>query len=358
MDMADTMVTVITPAFNRARRVVECVGSVGRQTLPGVEHVVVDDGSTDGTRDRVERTYPDLIRSGRLKILRQDNLGPGAARNAGLAAAEGGFVTYVDSDDLLLDNHVKCLIEPMLSDERIGITYGGHVEQWHDEAGRMIRQAVNPLRQIHAVEFRFKNHIPVMFMHRKSLVERVGGFDTDRLGLEDWDFLMRLTECAGIRWVPAVTSVWRHIPGESSITGRLRGELREEKYRSVIRKAMQRELAGSIRVRELQDDIDALNRTMMAALVDAAQRRAPAPPGSEGRVEDVIFQRVRDSELESLFELVRMHFQLHPMHVDLQILIPRADSPIIEWTAKINRLLAEQGQPRVRLKVQEPVSAL
>lgn len=354
--MTDPTVTVITPTYNRARRVAECIGSVRRQAYPRVEHIVVDDGSTDGTREMVERTYPDLIRAGRLKILWQDNLGPGAARNAGLAAAEGELVTYVDSDDLLLDIHVGRLIEPMLSDPRVGITYGGHVEQWHDADSRTVRQAVNPLRQIHAVEFRFKNHIPIMFMHRKSLVEQAGGFDTDRLGLEDWDFLMRLTETADLQWVPAITSVWRHMPDEMSITGRLQGESREEKYRQVLRKSMKRELEGKILVRELQQDIDSLNRTIMGTIIEAARQRAPAPPGGVMRVEDVVFQKVRESELESLFELVRNHFRLHPAGVDLQIVIPRADSTIVEWVEKINRLLAEQGQSPIRLKVKEPVS--
>ncbi len=85
--------SVIIPTFDRAALIGPTLASVvGR---PGVEVIVVDDGSTDGTPE-VAATFPGVT------VLRQANRGPGAARNAGLAVATGEYAAFLDSDDLWL----------------------------------------------------------------------------------------------------------------------------------------------------------------------------------------------------------------------------------------------------------------
>jgi GT2 family glycosyltransferase len=86
--------SVIIPAFNRATLIGQTLQSVLSQEAPDLEVIVVDDGSTDGTPD-VVRGFGD-----RVKLLHQENKGPGAARNLGLKAATGEYVAFLDSDDI------------------------------------------------------------------------------------------------------------------------------------------------------------------------------------------------------------------------------------------------------------------
>ncbi len=92
--------SVIVPAYNVARYIDECVLSAAGQEFAGAhEVVVVDDGSSDGTRDRLAALAE---RDSRISVLRQEHDGaPGKARNRGIAAARGDYLVFLDSDDRL-----------------------------------------------------------------------------------------------------------------------------------------------------------------------------------------------------------------------------------------------------------------
>jgi glycosyltransferase involved in cell wall biosynthesis len=95
--MADTAgtVSVVIPAYNVGAHIGKCLASVLSQTRADLEAIVIDDGSTDGTAEVVEGYAADP----RVKCIRQKNAGVAAARNAGLDAATGEFLAFVDGDD-------------------------------------------------------------------------------------------------------------------------------------------------------------------------------------------------------------------------------------------------------------------
>lgn len=91
---------VVIPTFNRARTLQRCLDSVYRQTRMPDEVIVVDDGSTDGSTSGLESSYPGI------KVLRQENQGVSAARNAGIKVARSRWIALLDSDDVWLPQ--KC----------------------------------------------------------------------------------------------------------------------------------------------------------------------------------------------------------------------------------------------------------
>src|SRR5262245_24730960 len=90
----DFLVSVVIPTFNRAHLITGAIESVLAQTLPPLEIIVVDDGSTDDTPERLA-PYLD-----RIVFLGQENRGVSAARNAGIQAARGNLIAFLDSDDV------------------------------------------------------------------------------------------------------------------------------------------------------------------------------------------------------------------------------------------------------------------
>ena len=102
--MNQPKVSVIIPVYNTEKYLRECLDSVVNQTLKDIEIICVDDGSTDASRailEAYQREDP------RVTVLHQPNRGPSAARNSGMEFAQGMFISFVDSDDLLVENTLE-----------------------------------------------------------------------------------------------------------------------------------------------------------------------------------------------------------------------------------------------------------
>jgi glycosyltransferase involved in cell wall biosynthesis len=94
MNEKDPTVSVVIPLYNKEKYIKRALFSVLAQTSPPLETIVVDDGSTDDGPEKVKSfNNPNII------LIRQENKGPGAARNAGLAKAKGKYITFLDADD-------------------------------------------------------------------------------------------------------------------------------------------------------------------------------------------------------------------------------------------------------------------
>ena len=105
-------VTVVTPTYNSVRTIVRCINSVVGQTKLPLEHIVIDDGSNDGTTELLDALS---VEHHHLKVIPQSNLGAGAARNKGIEMARGRFIAFLDSDDEWsadkLERQVRFMIE-------------------------------------------------------------------------------------------------------------------------------------------------------------------------------------------------------------------------------------------------------
>ena len=86
-------ISVIIPTFNRKYVLYRAIESVANQTRPPIEIIVVDDGSTDGTKDWLVNSFPSI------RYIYQDNKGVSFARNRGIEVSKGSWVSFLDSDD-------------------------------------------------------------------------------------------------------------------------------------------------------------------------------------------------------------------------------------------------------------------
>ena len=101
-------ISVIIPCYNAAAYLEECLQSVLAQTMASFEIIIVDDGSKDDTLAIAQRA---ARLDARIRVLHQENAGVGAARNAGLDAAQGEYVTFVDGDDLLVPDAFEVMLQ-------------------------------------------------------------------------------------------------------------------------------------------------------------------------------------------------------------------------------------------------------
>lgn len=118
-----TDVTFIVPVYNAKIIVSGGIDSILAQSYKDFELILVDDGSSDGS-GAICDDYSQ--RDSRVKVIHQQNAGVSAARNAGLRAAHGDWVTFVDSDDLVLDCFLQSLVDAVSADNRIDLAYCGY----------------------------------------------------------------------------------------------------------------------------------------------------------------------------------------------------------------------------------------
>lgn len=203
-EIAAPRVSVVIPAYNAASFIERTLESVRAQTYRSFEVVVVDDGSTDGTHEVVERW---LALSGvRGRCIRQQNKKIAGARNTGMRAAEGKFIALLDHDDLWdppklevvmaeFDRHPEidlvCHNERVTRDgEIVGVTRNG---PW-----------VEPMYE--SLLFRGNALSPSATVVRRDAALSVGGFreDPEFNTVEDYDFWMRLSRQARFLFIDRV----------------------------------------------------------------------------------------------------------------------------------------------------------
>ena len=107
-------VSVVIPVYNSEKYIEDCIKSLLSQSFQDAEFIFVDDGSSDASYD-ICRKYEESCN--RVRVLRQKNLGPSAARNAGLRAAGGRYLCFADSDDMLSGDYLELLISRQRAEE-------------------------------------------------------------------------------------------------------------------------------------------------------------------------------------------------------------------------------------------------
>jgi len=123
------LVSVVIPAFNAAEFIVETIESVLQQTYRSIEVIVVEDGSQDNTFQLIETSFSDDVR-----LLRQKNSGPSAARNRGIRESSGKYIAFLDADDIWLPEKIASQVDVMEEKLDIGMLCGDMVN--FNEKGR------------------------------------------------------------------------------------------------------------------------------------------------------------------------------------------------------------------------------
>ena len=183
------IVSTIVPVYNRPALLREAVDSVLAQTYRALEVVIVDDGSTDETPDvgrELERQNAETVR-----YVRQDNAGPGPARNTGLQVARGEFIQYLDSDDLLDPRKFERQVAALRERPDVGVCYCVTLRRAAD-TGEMVPWARTDQR-IESIfpEFLIQRGWATLTpLWRRNVCDQIGPWADFRV-MEDWEHDLR-----------------------------------------------------------------------------------------------------------------------------------------------------------------------
>ena len=186
--MTQPLVSVIVPAYNAQITLPATIESIRRQTLQHFELIVIDDGSTDGTVECVQR-----IRDPRMRVFSYPNDGLAAARNRGIEKSHGEFITFIDGDDLWTPDKLERQVERLQRHPKAAAAYSWTA--FIDDRGRFLF-AKEPSWSEGDVYSELLRECFVAsgsnVLVRRSSVEIVGPFDTTLAAAQDWEFCLRL----------------------------------------------------------------------------------------------------------------------------------------------------------------------
>jgi GT2 family glycosyltransferase len=234
------LVSVVIPAYNAAWCVRKAIDSVLAQDFRHFEVIVVNDGSTDDTA-AVLSAYGDLIR-----VVHQANGGMSSARNAGIRAARGELIAFLDSDDWWLPGKLGCQVELMRARPDVGFTSAA--ARVEDPEGRLVNLWGCGQWDGSFLAHLFQNNGGIAggssaLMVRRAVLESTGGYDETLGGVEDADLWMRLAAVTQYACIPEPQVVVLRRPGSVSrnIEGMRTGAIRVMKKN---RHLLPRPLAG------------------------------------------------------------------------------------------------------------------
>jgi glycosyltransferase involved in cell wall biosynthesis len=186
-------VSVIIPAYNQGRFLKDAVQSVLDQTYQDYEIIVIDDGSTDNTREIAAQF------GSRIRYCFQENLGLGGARNTGISLAHGNYLALLDSDDTWLPGYLEKMMALAAANPEAAVLYCGIrcMDADGNEVPQILHAKIVADAELYQTLVSGNFLIPSSIVLLRSAVVEAGMFDRDTTtihGCEDWDLWLRLAK--------------------------------------------------------------------------------------------------------------------------------------------------------------------
>ena len=194
------LVSVVLPTYNHLRFLPLVIESVLKQTYSNFELIVVNDGSTDGTREFLDRLKHPL-----LKVVHQNNARLPKALNAGFNVARGDLLTWISSDNWCAPTFLEALVGALVANPEAGFAFSAFA--WIDERGNLKGIQRNQDLSLH--NLLCANPGIASFMYRRECHEKLGFYDPELEGAEDWEMWLRICEHYDAVYVPEVVYYYR-----------------------------------------------------------------------------------------------------------------------------------------------------
>jgi len=232
------LVSAIIATYNRAHIVCEAIESILQQTYKHIELIVVDDGSTDNTQDKL-REYGD-----RIRVVYQENSGPAAAWNSGIKASQGEIIAFLGSDDIWLPTFVEQQVSVLQRcDQSVPCCLANAVLSFGSgkRSGAFENALLNPpyeeglwsnVTEILTTRFVLFGQTVAI---RRAALNQSGYFDESLRYLEDYDLALRLSLQSPWAFIREPLVVWRQGTGDSDSLSQAAGRDPVQVHRNLVR---------------------------------------------------------------------------------------------------------------------------
>ena len=208
---AEPLVSVVIPCYNCGKYIEECVESVINQSYPNIEIIIVNDKSTDNSEQKIEelkKKYPDKIKV----ITNEKNQERSESRNKGIAVAKGEFICFLDADDKWDNSKILTQVNQMITDP--ALAFCGTGKKKIDSSSNALNEKVSPyIAYSGEIFFHLLEHNSSFckgsIMVRKSIVDKVGGFNTRTIPSEDYEYWLKVAQEGRYLHIPEKLTSYR-----------------------------------------------------------------------------------------------------------------------------------------------------
>jgi glycosyltransferase involved in cell wall biosynthesis len=179
----DVLVSIVLPTYNGSKFLEESIRSCLDQSYSNFELILTDDASEDSTPEII--AHFERLDSRIRSVRHTSNLGLPAALNSGFAISRGQLLTWTSDDNLYRPDALAVLVDFMKCNPEFDIVYAGF--SYVNDQGKVIgRHPVLPVE-----ELTYRNTVGACFLYRRSVYEKIGGYDVNAVQVEDYDFWLR-----------------------------------------------------------------------------------------------------------------------------------------------------------------------
>ncbi|MDF0750462.1 glycosyltransferase [Marinobacter sp. 71-i] len=202
---ANPLVSIVTPTYNRADFIEQAVNSVLAQTYANFELLIVDDGSTDNTRELLEPALADS----RVRYFHQENQGQSVARNLAISEAKGDFVCFLDSDNYWPPEKLEKQVELFRQHSDYDVIYGDIIII--DETGKEVTRKNMSRYSGHIARYMIRDNCVSMntAMAKRRCFDELGAMSGKRRVADDYDLWLRFSARFRFLYVPEFFAYYR-----------------------------------------------------------------------------------------------------------------------------------------------------
>jgi len=193
-------ISIITASFRSEETILDTLNSINEQTYPEIEHIIVDGGSDDRTLDLVKDVGQRIS-----QVVSEKDKGIYDAYNKGLALTNGEIVGFLNSDDYYYSDDIIAKVMEVFEDESVEACYGDLVYVARNDTDKVVRHWKSKSYKSGIFKDSFVPAHPTLFL-RKSVYDRVGGFNLDYKLAADYEFMLRVFHSAGVKsvYIPTI----------------------------------------------------------------------------------------------------------------------------------------------------------
>jgi glycosyltransferase involved in cell wall biosynthesis len=203
-----TKVSVVIPAYNAVNFLPETLASVQSQSFLDFEVLIVDDGSSDGTKIWFSQSISDP----RIKLVSQANQGLSGARNTGIEQSKSEYIAFLDADDTWAATKLEKQVAFLDENPTVGLVHTWYAMMDMDSVLTGTTFKNRTAGHVHR-QLLVQNSIGVAsVMARRECFQRVGGFNRKLRAVEDWDMWIRISRFYEIGLIPEILTFYRQVP--------------------------------------------------------------------------------------------------------------------------------------------------
>lgn len=221
---SNPLISIVLPTKNGSKHIRDSIESCLNQSYNNIELIIVNDASTDNTEEIVENY---IQRDHRVKVLHHSkNRKLPAALNTGFKEAKGSYLTWTSDDNMYRKNALATLLSVLAKNLSVGLVYSDY--SVIDGSGKILSRVLLPS----STNLCTMNVIGACFLYKREVLDRIGGYDTLRFLVEDYEYWLRIATVYQLKHISHDLYLYRK--HENSLTNQHADKIKEEKDRLLL----------------------------------------------------------------------------------------------------------------------------